>query len=164
MYTYDGSYLSHVTWLLHILNFSILISPKIITLMTSNPPAQRSTSTAVASATAQANKPPCNIHPTAVVAEKASITGTYQVDIGEHCILHPYAKIRAEGGKVSIGAFCTISEAAVVGSIAEHTGNVVLGDHVVIDSGAQVEAASIGDGTEVGIKAIVGHGTVIGKV
>lgn len=65
---------------------------------------------------------------------------------------------------MTIGAYTTIAEAAVVGLPVERTGEVVLGDHVVIDSGAHVEAAVIGSGTEIGIRTSIGVGAVIGKV
>ncbi|QIW99461.1 hypothetical protein AMS68_004979 [Peltaster fructicola] len=111
----------------------------------------------------QTVKPPCKIHATATISDRAIITGTHQVEIGENSVLHPYAKIRAEGGRVIIGAYCTIAEAAVVGTSEEHEGDVVINDYVVIDSGAQVEAASVGYSSEVGIQAVVGHEAIIGK-
>ncbi|TKA23432.1 hypothetical protein B0A54_17817, partial [Friedmanniomyces endolithicus] len=47
-----------------------------------------------------ASKPPCTIHPSAIIADKAQITGSHTVEIGENAVIHPWARIRAEGGKV----------------------------------------------------------------
>ena len=48
--------------------------------------------------------------------------------------------------------------------VAEGEGNVIIGDGVVIEAGAVVEAKSIGDGTVIEAKARIGKGAVIGKV
>ena len=135
--------------------------------MTSRPAApkhQSSTSTPVA-------KPQCKIHPTAVVADKAQITGSYVVEIGENSIIHPHAKIKAEYGNVVIGKGCVIAEKAVAG-VAEkgqEDGNgkdgvdVVLGEGVSVETSAVVEARKVGDWTDVGVGARIGRDAVVGK-
>jgi dynactin-6 len=110
-----------------------------------------------------APKPPCTIHTSAVVSEKAQITGSHPVEIGENTVIHPYAKIRSDRGSVKIGRNCTVCEKAVVG-IADGEGTVVIGDGVNIETGALVEAAIIGDGTSIEVRAIVGRASVLGKV
>ena len=73
------------------------------TTMASRPPTtKRSTVTPY---TLPVERPPCTIDPTAVVADKATIIGTYPVEIAEHAVIHPYARIRAEGGRVTIGPY-----------------------------------------------------------
>lgn len=110
-----------------------------------------------------APKPPCTIHSLAVISEKAQITGSHPVEIGENTVIHPYAKIRSDRGSVKIGKNCTVCEKAVIG-ITGGEGTVVIGDGVNIETGAQVEAAVVGDGTTIEVRAIVGNGAVLGKV
>ncbi|KAK3110394.1 hypothetical protein LTR53_015362 [Teratosphaeriaceae sp. CCFEE 6253] len=109
-------------------------------------------------------KPPCTIHPSAIVSDKAQITGSHQVEIGENAVIHPYAKIRAEGGRVVIGKYSMVYEHAVVGT-AEGTSpvDVTIGDFAVVETGAVVEAKSIGDATTIEVKSVVGKGAVLGK-
>ncbi|TKA38341.1 hypothetical protein B0A54_10632 [Friedmanniomyces endolithicus] len=106
-------------------------------------------------------KPPCNIYPSAIIADKAQITGSHAVEIGENAVIHPWAKIRAEGGKVVIGQNSMVYEGATVGTV--DGGDVLIGDYVNIETGAVVEARSVGDGTTVEVNAVVGKGAVLGK-
>ncbi|KAM3416709.1 hypothetical protein BST61_g8300 [Cercospora zeina] len=107
-------------------------------------------------------RPPCKIHPSAVISEKAQITGTHTVELCEDSVLHPHSKIRAEHGIVYIGKRTIICGATTVGVI-EGEGNVIVGDGVTIEAGAMVEAKSVGDGTVIEAKAKIGKGAVIGK-
>lgn len=111
-----------------------------------------------------AAKPPCTIHPSAIIADKAQITGSHQVAIGESAVIHPYARIRAEGGRVTIGKNTVVYERAVVGT-AEGVGggDVSIGDYVNIESGALVEAKSVGDGSTVEVNAMIREGAVLGE-
>ena len=111
-----------------------------------------------------AAKPPCTINLSATIADKAQLTGSHPVEIGENVVIHPYARIRAEGGKVVIGKNSVIYERAIVGT-AEGAGggDVVIGDYVNIETGATVEAKSVGDGTTVEVSAVVKKGAVLGK-
>lgn len=130
----------------------------LLTIMTSRPAhSKRPSSTAVAELAA---KPPCKIHPSAVVADKAAIIGSHEVELGEHTVLHPGARIKAENGKVTVGRCSIICETAVIGG----EGDLHIGDGVVIESGAIIEAKSIGDGTVIESKVKVGRGAIIGKV
>ncbi|EME44951.1 hypothetical protein DOTSEDRAFT_170027 [Dothistroma septosporum NZE10] len=114
-------------------------------------------------------RPPCTIHSLAVIAEKAQLMGTHPVEIGENTVLHPYAKIKAEGGKISIGDNCIICEEAVIGfagprSVESTEGiPVSIGDGVVIEANAVVEARSVGNGTTIEVGAKIGRGARIGK-
>lgn len=108
-------------------------------------------------------KPPCKIHSSAIIADKAQLIGTHSVEIGENTVIHPYAKLRAEHGRVIIGKSCTVSEKAVIG-LAEGDGEVVIGDGVNIETGAEVQAKSIGDECVVEVNSKIGKGTVIGNV
>lgn len=117
----------------------------------------------VTSTSIPAAHPPCTIHPTAVVADKALIFGTFPVHIAEHAVLHSYCRIRAEGGSVTIGPYCTIAESAIIGLPAGQAGDVVLDSWVNVESGAEVQAKHVGEVTEVGIKAKIGAGTTVGR-
>ncbi|KAK4545884.1 hypothetical protein LTR36_002448 [Oleoguttula mirabilis] len=112
---------------------------------------------------APAVKTPCHIHPSAIVADKAQITGAHAVEIGENAVIHPYAKIRAEGGKVVIGNNSMVYERAVVGVAEGGEQDVVIGEGVNIDTGAVIEAKNIGDGSTIEVNAIIGKGTVLGR-
>lgn len=88
------------------------------------------------------------------------------MEIAENVVVHPYARIRADAGRVVIGAGCTIAETAIVG-LAEGGGSggeVVLERGVNVESGAEVQASLVGEGTEIGIQVKIGQGAVIGKV
>jgi len=129
--------------------------------MASRPPTtKRSTATPY---TLPVERPPCNIDPTAVVADKATIIGTFPVEIAEHAVIHPYARIRAEGGRVTIGPYCVIAETAIVGLPEDQQGDVVLDRHVSVESGAEVLAKHVGAVTEVGVHARIGAGATVGR-
>ncbi|KAK5113814.1 hypothetical protein LTR62_003198 [Meristemomyces frigidus] len=110
-----------------------------------------------------AAKPPCAIHSSAIIADKAQITGTHPVTIGQNTVLHPYARIRAEGGAVTIGRNCVVCEGAIVGTASENGFDVVIEDYVTIETGAAVEAKTVGYGCEIGVKAVVGREAMIGQ-
>ncbi|KAK3724807.1 hypothetical protein LTR37_000855 [Vermiconidia calcicola] len=112
-------------------------------------------------------KPRCKIHSTAIIADKAQITGSHIVEIGENVIIHPHARIKAEHGNVFIGRGCQIAEKAVVGA-GEPTGSsdaadMVIGEGVSIETSAVVEAQKVGDYTTLEVKSSVGRGAVVGK-
>ncbi|KAM0716334.1 hypothetical protein Q7P37_007779 [Cladosporium fusiforme] len=129
--------------------------------MAARPPTTKRTTTA--STTLPAARPPCKIHPTAIIADKAQFTGSFPVEIAEHAVIHPYARIRAEYGSVKIGSYCIVSECAVVGLPEGQEGEVALDSWVNIESGAEVLASHVGEGTEVGIQAKIGVGATVGK-
>lgn len=129
------------------------------------------TLSAVSSRTAAsaAPKPPCTIHSSAIISDKATITGTHPVFIGENCILHPYSKISSTVAPVRIGRNCIIAERATVGLAQElakddRQDSVELGNNISIETGAIIEAKFLGDGTVVEVDATAGHGISTGKV
>ena len=135
------------------------------TTMTSRPaPSKRQPST---SPSVPVVKPQCRIHSTAIVADKAQITGSYVVEIGENAIIHPYAKVRAEHGNVFIGKGAMVSEKAVVGVPSGGSGgeseDIVIGEGVSVESGAVVEASRIGEYATIGINAKVERGAFVGR-
>lgn len=108
-------------------------------------------------------KPPCQIHPSAIIADKASITGVHEVEIGENAVIHPYALIRAEGGRVVIGRNSMVYERAVVGVASAGNQDVVVGEGVNIETGSIVEAREVGDRCTIEVNAFVGRGAVLGR-
>ncbi|TLD11575.1 hypothetical protein E2P81_ATG10186 [Venturia nashicola] len=131
--------------------------------MSTRPSTTKRSTTTSSSTTLPAARPPCDIHPTAIIADKAQITGTHPVTIAEHAVLHPYARIRAEGGRVTIGPHCIIAEGAIVGLPEGQSGDVELERYVSVESGAEVEAKLIGEATEVGVQSKIGKGAVLGR-
>lgn len=113
--------------------------------------------------TAPIIKPKCTLHPSAVIADKAQLTGSHSVELEENVILHPYARIRAEHGSVRIGKNSTVSETAVVGLEEGGEGAVVVGTNVSIETGAVVQAKNVGDGSIVETSSKLGVGAVLGR-
>lgn len=113
--------------------------------------------------TAPSVKPKCQFHPSAVIAEKAQLTGSHFIELDENVILHPYAKVKADYGSVRIGKNSTVSETAIVGLEEGSEGEVALDANVIIETGAVVQAKSVGEGSVVGAQSRVGAGAVVGR-
>lgn len=111
-------------------------------------------------------KPPCQIHPTAILSDKAVLSGINPISIEENTVIHPYAKINSTNAPVSIGRNCIIAERTIVGVQGEDGSQnmVQLADHVTIETGARVEASIVGRGSVIDVNAIVGAGSTIGQV
>jgi dynactin 6 len=118
-------------------------------------------------------KAPTSIDPSAIVANHAILTGLYPITIGPRAVLHPYAKIVSGDGPIEIGEGCIIWEKAVVGSGSlaeddakktEKVKKIVLGPNVIVESGAVVEAESVGEGTIIEPFSKIGGGANVGKV
>ncbi|KAI9714430.1 MAG: hypothetical protein M1820_000391 [Bogoriella megaspora] len=117
-------------------------------------------------------KPPTEISPSAVIADKAILSGTHMITIGTNSVIHPYAKIVSNYGPVTIGDNVVINEKAIVGQ-APHdessnvdTGvydGVIIEDNVNIGSSSVVEASVVGEGSTIDVEAKVGTGATIGK-
>lgn len=113
-------------------------------------------------------KPPCSIHPSAIISDKAVIVGTHPVSIGENVVLHPFAKIVSNTGAVRIGKNCVVGDRATVGlsdSPGAFAGTTVeLEEGVSVESGSIVQAEKIGTGSTVEANSTLGPGVVVGKV
>ena len=104
------------------------------------------------------------IHPTAFVSEAAYVIG--DVEIGENSSIWPGAVIRADNGKITVGANTNIQDNSVVHSDAESTiGSGVTIGHNVLWHGRSLadnclvgNGATVNDGVEVGELSIVGSG------
>ncbi|KAI9664616.1 MAG: hypothetical protein M1821_006062 [Bathelium mastoideum] len=122
---------------------------------------------------AAAVKPPTTIHPSAIVADKAVLTGSHHIKIGANTVIHPFARIISSTGPVTIGENVIVNERAVVGIIENgdeaftrdsSSRSVLIGDGVTIESSAVVEATAIGEGSIIDIEARVGIGANVGQV
>ncbi|GME22714.1 Dynactin subunit 6 [Neofusicoccum parvum] len=98
-------------------------------------------------------KAPATIHPSAIVANHAVLTGHHAITIAAGAVIHPNARITSLHGPVVIGEGCIVYEKATVG-IPELEGGqgrgVVLDRNVVVESSAIVQAALVGEGTTIG--------------
>ena len=113
-------------------------------------------------------KPPCSIHPSAIISDKAIIVGTHPVSIGENTVIHPYAKISSNTGAIRIGKNCIVAERTTVGlsdspgSFASTT--VELEDSVSVETGAVVQAQRVGKGSTIEVNVVLAPGVVVGQV
>ena len=127
-----------------------------------------------ASGITRSSKPPTSISASAIIAETASLAGTYPINIGDNTVIHPRAKLTSSHAPVIIGKSCIISERCLVGhtSATPETGlkngedqsAVQLENGVVVEVGAKIEARLVGEGTHIGVNSRVGKGAIIGKV
>ena len=97
------------------------------------------------------------IHPTAFVSEFAYVIG--DVEIGEGSSIWPGSVVRADAGKITMGARTCVQDNSVVHGDAD----VVIGDGVVIGHKALCHARSVGDGVLIGSGATVNDGADIGE-
>ena len=81
------------------------------------------------------------IHPTAVVAATAVISG--DVEIGPDCQILHGAVITAEGGPITLGENVIVMENALIR--ATSTNPVHIGDHVLVGPMASLSGATVGD-------------------
>jgi carbonic anhydrase/acetyltransferase-like protein (isoleucine patch superfamily) len=100
------------------------------------------------------------IDPTAVICRDATVLGN--VELGAHsCVLFG-AVVRGDcGGKIVVGENTNIQDLACVH--VPMNGETVLGNNVTVGHGAIVHGCTIGEGTLVGMGAIVLDGARVGK-
>ena len=96
------------------------------------------------------------IHPTAFISEAAYIVG--DVIIGENASVWPGAVIRGDFGSITIGKNSAIEDNCTV-----HTWDCVIGENVLVGHGAMVHCKTIGNGSMIGVHAVLLHGVEIGE-
>lgn len=102
-------------------------------------------------------KPPV-IHPSAFVAEGAVISG--DVTLERDVSIWHNAVLRADCDRIVVGAGSNIQDGCV---IHEDRGKpVAIGRDVTVGHGAIIHGCTIGDGTLVGMRAIVLNGAQVG--
>lgn len=100
-----------------------------------------------------------SISKTAFVAAEATLIG--DVSLGEQASVWPGAVIRADNEPILIGNESNVQEGAVL-----HTDPgfpLTLGDRVTVGHQAMLHGCTIGEGSLIGIQAVVMNGAVIGR-
>jgi carbonic anhydrase/acetyltransferase-like protein (isoleucine patch superfamily) len=99
----------------------------------------------------------------AFVSEAAYVVG--DVEIGEGASIWPGAVIRGDLGKIRIGRNTAVEDNCVIhsGAPSAPTGDVVIGDRVIIGHGAVLHCRSIGNNVLIGMNTTILHGTEIGN-
>ena len=100
-----------------------------------------------------------SIDPTCFIAPTAAVIGS--VVLGREASVWFGATIRADQDEIRIGACSNIQDGAVL-----HTDPglpLVLGEHVTVGHLAMLHGCTVGDGTLIGINAVVLNGAVIGR-
>ncbi len=93
------------------------------------------------------------------VAEEATLIG--EVNLSSGCSVWPGAVIRADNEPISIGINSNVQEGAVIHVDPEFP--CVIGDGVTIGHQAMLHGCTVGEGSLIGIQAVVLNGAVIGK-
>jgi carbonic anhydrase/acetyltransferase-like protein (isoleucine patch superfamily) len=98
----------------------------------------------------------------AFLSETACIIG--DVEIGENSSVWPGAVIRGDLGKIRIGNGCSIEDNCVIhsGSPGLPSGDVYIGDRVIVGHGAVVNCRQIGSHVLIGMNSSVLHEAEIG--
>ncbi len=116
--------------------------------------------------------PPLQSTPTTLISASATLVGGYPITLGPKSIIQIRAHLSSAHGPLTIGEACIISERTSIGALspppqspdaspAPPTGTT-LGPCVLIESGAVVEASSVGAYTIVESGAKVGRDAKIG--
>jgi len=99
----------------------------------------------------------------AFVSEAAYVVG--DVEIGEESNVWPGAVIRGDFGKITVGRNTSIEDNCVIhsGTPSSATGDVFIGDRVIIGHGAVLNCMSIGNNVLIGMNATILHDAEIGS-
>ena len=97
------------------------------------------------------------IDPTAFVSEFAYVVG--DVELGPYSSIWPGAVIRADSGKIQIGAGSNIQDNSVLHADAD----AKIGDNVTIGHGVVCHARLIGNGSLIGNGATLNDGVILGE-
>ena len=100
-----------------------------------------------------------DIHSTVFVAKSADIIG--QVTLKEHSSVWFNAVIRGDCAHIEVGARSNIQDGAVLH--ADPGTPCIIGADVTVGHNAMVHGCTIGEGSLVGINAVVLDGAVVGK-
>ncbi|KAL6717488.1 hypothetical protein ACLMJK_005403 [Lecanora helva] len=123
--------------------------------------------------TSKASSAPLESNKTALVSSSASLTGSFPIKLGAAVIIQPRSLLSSAIGPIAIGESCIISERASIINFTQSSPQpetnqsslpkTSLAEGVLIECGAEVEAASIGAFTVIEAGATVGKGAVIGS-
>ena len=97
------------------------------------------------------------IDPTAFVSEFAYVVG--DVELGPYSSIWPGAVIRADSGKIQIGAGSNVQDNSVLHADAD----AKIGDNVTIGHGVVCHARMIGNGSLIGNGTTLNDGVILGE-
>ncbi len=100
-----------------------------------------------------------DIHPTAWVADNAQVMGN--VALAEDSSVWFGVVIRGDTESISVGKGSNIQDNSVLH--ADHGKPLVIGDNVTVGHQVMLHGCTIGDGSLIGIQAVVLNGAKIGK-
>lgn len=100
-----------------------------------------------------------SIHPSAYVAEMASIIGKVQLD--ENTSVWDFAAIRGDNELIHVMEGSNIQEGAVLHTDIGHP--IVVGKYVSVGHQACLHGCTVGEGSLIGIRSVVLNGAKIGK-
>lgn len=95
----------------------------------------------------------------AFVAREATLIG--RVVLGEHASVWPGATVRADNEAIQVGDSSNVQEGAVLH--ADPGFPLHIGARVTVGHQAMLHGCTVGDGTLIGIQAVVLNGAVIGR-
>ena len=95
----------------------------------------------------------------AYIAPEATVIG--KVTLGENVSIWPGAVLRGDNEPLAVGHGSNVQDNAVLH--ADPGFPLKIGDNVTIGHQAMLHGCTIGDGTLIGIQAVILNGTVIGK-
>lgn len=99
------------------------------------------------------------IDPTAFVFDNATVIGT--VVLGAAVSIWPYATLRGDNEPVVIGDGSNVQESSVLHTDPGYP--LTVGRNVTIGHQAMLHGCTVGDGSLIGIQAVVLNGAVIGR-
>ena len=99
------------------------------------------------------------IDATAYVTDSANVIG--KVTLGAHSSVWFGATLRGDNERITIGAHSNVQEGTVMHTDMGYP--MTIGEHVTIGHQAMLHGCTIGDGTLVGIQAVILNGARIGK-
>ena len=100
-----------------------------------------------------------NIHPSAWVADNAQVVGN--VSLGEDCSVWFGVVMRGDTERLTIGRGTNIQDASVLH--ADPGMPLIIGENVSVGHQVMLHGCTVGDGSLIGIGAIVLNGARIGK-
>lgn len=116
-------------------------------------------------------KPPVNFSSSLTISGNAVLKGTHSITIQAETVIHPRCRIESNLGSVLIGRRCIVHERVYIGAQPADLdkakpGGVALGEYVVVEVGAIIEAGNteIGDGSTIHVGCKIRSGAKIGKV
>lgn len=118
------------------------------------------------SSTSKPNPPPVKSDPTALLHPSVTITGIEPVELSRNVIVQLRARISTAYAPLTIFDGALISERVSLGYLSpplpSSPSHITIGAHTIIESGAVVEAASIGSCCVIEAGARIGKGAILG--